>query len=94
MAWQVKVKYSGSPSNGEALTIGAEVKSLFNQYVNDNYILSQNRETVDGNIIETLQFSSEQKYKDYREALINAIGGDESKFSNHSQIDIIEQKEV
>ena len=41
-----------------------------------------------------MTFLSESKYNEYREALISAIGGVESNFSNHSSVEIIEQKEV
>ena len=38
-------------------------------------------------------FLTEQKYTDYRNAIISIIGGDESKFSSHTA-EVIEQKEV
>ena len=93
MAWQVKVKYT--KTDGIATeSIGEEVKNLFNQYKQDGYILNQSRETVDANTkVDTIVFLSEQKYNDYREAIVNAIGNDETKFSSHT-VEVIEQKEV
>ena len=99
MAWQVKTRYTGAPSAQSVLksddgTAGQEVQSIFNQYKQDGYILNQSRETVDANTkVDTIVFLSEQKYNDYREAIVNAIGNDETKFSSHT-VEVIEQKEV
>ena len=94
MAWQVKVKYT--KTDGIATeSIGEEVKNLFNQYKHDGFILNVDTEnTNDNERIDTMTFLSESKYNEYREALISAIGGVESNFSNHSSVEIIEQKEV
>ena len=64
------------------------------QYKNDGFIIDQSREIIDANTkVDTITFLSEQKYTDYRNAIIDIIGGDESKFSSHT-IEVIEQKEV
>ena len=94
MAWQVKVKYT--KTDGIATeSIGEEVKNLFNQYKQDGFILNVDTENTNENErIDTMTFLSESKYNEYREALISAICGVESNFSNHSSVEIIEQKEV
>lgn len=99
MAWQVKTRYTGAASSQSVLksddgTSGNVVQTLFDQYKSDGHILNQSRETVDENTkIDTIIFSTEQKYNDYRAALITAIGNDETKFSSHT-VEVIEQKEV
>ena len=99
MAWQVKTRYTGAPASESVLkdndnTNGTELQSLFNQYKQDGYILKQERETIDDNTkVDTIVFLSESKYNEYREAVINAIGNDETKYSNHT-VEVIEQKEV
>ena len=47
----------------------------------------------DNTKVDTIVFLSESKYNEYREAVINAIGNDETKYSNHT-VEVIEQKEV
>lgn len=99
MAWQVKTKYTGAPSGEFVLksddgTLGGDIKALYDQYENDGFILNQTRETIDANTkVDTITFLSEQKYTDYRNAIISIIGDDESKFSSHT-VEVIEQKEV
>ena len=99
MAWQVKTRYTGAPADDKVLksndgSLGGSIQTLVAQYKNDGFIIDQSREIIDANTkVDTITFLSEQKYTDYRNAIIDIIGGDESKFSSHT-IEVIEQKEV